>query len=85
MVIWVLGLLLSEPCGQSVLLPLLQVPYVQLQQEGPSIDMNGATLRTAGAVYARPGLLLQPTPVRTPPPPPPPSPPLLPYFLLRHP
>ncbi|KAL3156643.1 hypothetical protein ABBQ38_000926 [Trebouxia sp. C0009 RCD-2024] len=39
------------------------VPYVQLQQEGPAIDMNGATLRTAGAVYARPGLLLQPTPL----------------------
>lgn len=60
------GRLLSGLCGQTVLLPLLQVPYVQLQQEGPAIDMNGATLRTAGAVYARPGLLLQPTPVRTP-------------------
>ena len=46
-----------------MLLPLLQVPYVQLQQEGPFIDMNGATLSTAGAVYAPPGLLLQPTPV----------------------
>ena len=60
-VLWCLADALG-PCGQLDCFTL-QVPYVQLQQDGPEIDLNGAILRTAGAVYASPQNLMMPTPV----------------------
>ena len=41
----------------------MQVPYAQVQQDGHELDLNGATLTTAGSVYAEPWRLAGPTPV----------------------